>query len=228
MISTAKPWVGRVEKGVLGFKGRSFLSYASVRLSWIKSSSKSQNCSASSTDGWRRLCCLCLNVFNHWISLRFKVQKCFPDAGKKPPKPMCFVKTVILKLNSYEYLRTSYPISKARKTPLWTALEESTNTQRWTTELSCLNLHFLILSEIKWNPKWNPLCSITWSFMACDMYKLKQTMLTAQLFNLFIWAWKLHKANISIISQELWLQAHSQTPWKRLPQRSCQLQENNA
>jgi len=38
-------------------------------------------------------------VFNS-ISFGFIVQKCFPDAGKNPPKPMYFVKTVILKLTA--------------------------------------------------------------------------------------------------------------------------------
>lgn len=44
-----------------------------------------------------------------------------------------------------------------------------------------------------------------WSFMACGMYKLEQTVLMAQLLNLLIWAWELHKANISyyIVSQSM-------------------------
>lgn len=74
---------------------------------------------------------------------------------------------------------------------------------------SWLNLHFLIISEIKWNYYKFSTFLLYMKFYGLWIYKLEQNVLMAQPLNLLIWVWKLHKANISfyVVSQSMWLWA---------------------
>lgn len=149
--------MARVGRGIPGFNERSLLSYGNVRLPCIKSSFKAQNCTAKSTDGWRKLChpvtgvCVWMYLITEF-HLASKYKNVFLMLVKTHQTHV-FCKTSNFEINSCAYLGIFYPIPKARKAPLWVALEESTNAQRWTTEL--LNLHLLMLSKIKWKPKFS-------------------------------------------------------------------------
>lgn len=124
--------------------------------------------------------------------LASKYKNVFPTAIKKTKKQKnpVFLKNSSFQISDCEYLRTSRPISKARKVMLWLALQECMEAEKGAAEL------LLPQSPFRNNTP-NPLLgSTTCSSMACDMCQLEQKMLTAHFLNPIIWAWKLHKANI--------------------------------